>query len=49
MTLPCVAFGAAAPKDWARLAGAGADFVAVTLDLDLAAGRAALEEAMARG
>jgi len=48
MTLPCVAFGAAAPEDCARLAAAGADFVVVTLDLDLAACQAALEAATAR-
>ncbi|MHA1153450.1 MAG: thiamine phosphate synthase [Alphaproteobacteria bacterium] len=47
MTLPCVAFGAAAPEDCARLAAAGADFVAVAVapDLDLAACRTALETA----
>ncbi len=48
MTLPCVAFGAAAPEDCARLAAAGADFVVVTLDLDLSACQAALEAATAR-
>jgi thiamine-phosphate pyrophosphorylase len=45
MQLPCVAFGAAAPEDCARLATAGADFVAVTPELDLAACQAALETA----
>ena len=45
MNLPCVAFGAAAPGDCARLAAAGADFVAATPDLDLASCRAALEAA----
>ncbi len=48
MTLPCVAFGAAAPEDCARLAAAGADFVVATPELDLAACRTALQEAMAR-
>ncbi len=43
MTLPCVAFGAAEPKDCARLAVAGADFVAVGPEMDLAACQAALE------
>ncbi len=45
MTLPCVGFGAAAPEDCARLASAGADFVVVTPDLDLAACRVAMGEA----
>ena len=47
MTLPCVAFGAAAPEDCARLAAAGADFVAVAMapGLDLAACQTALEAA----
>ncbi len=45
MTLPCVAFGAASPEDGARLADAGADFVAVPPELDLAACRAALGKA----
>jgi thiamine-phosphate pyrophosphorylase len=45
MLLPCVAFGAAAAEDCARLATAGADFVAVTPELDLAACQAALETA----
>ncbi len=44
MTLPCVAFGAASPEDCARLAGAGADFVVVTPELDLGACQTALEE-----
>ncbi len=44
MTLPCVAFGAAAPGDCALLAGAGADFVVTTPDQDLAACRAALNQ-----
>ena len=48
MTLPCVAFGAAAPEDCARLAAAGADFVVATPELDLAACRTALQEASAR-
>ncbi len=48
MTLPCVAFGAAAPVDCARLATAGADFVVVTPDLDLGACQTALEQATAR-
>ena len=48
MTLPCVAFGAAAPVDCARLAAAGADFVVVTPDLDLDACQTALEKATAR-
>jgi thiamine-phosphate pyrophosphorylase len=48
MALPCVAFGAAGPEDCARLATAGADFVAVTPDMDLAACQAALEEAAAQ-
>ncbi len=48
MTLPCVAFGAAAPEDCARLAAAGADFVVVTPDLDLDACQTALEKATAR-
>ncbi len=47
MTLPCVAFGAAAPEDCARLA-AGADFVVVTPELDLSACQAALEAATTR-
>jgi thiamine-phosphate pyrophosphorylase len=47
MALPCVAFGAAGPEDCASLATAGADFVAVTPDMDLAACQAALEEAAA--
>ncbi len=47
MTLPCVAFGAAAPEDCARLAAAGADFVVVTPELDLGACQAALEAATA--
>ncbi len=42
MTLPCVAFGAASPEDCAQLTGAGADFVAVPPELDLAACRAAM-------
>jgi thiamine-phosphate pyrophosphorylase len=42
MQQPCIAFGAAAPADCARLATAGADFVAVTPELDLAACQAAL-------
>jgi thiamine-phosphate pyrophosphorylase len=45
MTLPSVAFGAATPEDCARLAAAGADFVAVTPDLDLAACQAAIIQA----
>ena len=45
MNLPCVAFGAAGPEDCARLATAGADFVAVTPELDLAACQMALKEA----
>ncbi len=47
MTLPCVAFGAAAPEDCARFATAGADFVAVAMapGLDLAACQTALEAA----
>jgi len=45
MTLPCVAFGAAGPEACARLAVAGADFVAVSPEMDLAACQAALEEA----
>jgi len=47
MTLPCVAFGAAAPEDCARLATAGADFVAVAMapGLDLAACQTALAAA----
>ena len=48
MHVPCVAFGAAAPEDCARLAAAGADFVVVTPDLDLSACQAALEAATAR-
>jgi thiamine-phosphate pyrophosphorylase len=44
MTLPSVAFGAAAPADCARLAAAGADFVAVSPAMDLAACQAALEQ-----
>ncbi len=48
MTLPCVAFGAAAPEDCARLAAAGADFIVVTPDLDLSTCQAALEAATAR-
>ena len=44
MTLPCVAFGAAAPGDCALLAGAGADFVVTTPDQDLAACRVALNQ-----
>ena len=44
MTLPSVAFGVAAPADCARLAAAGADFVAVSPALDLAACQAALEQ-----
>ncbi len=48
MTLPCVAFGAAAPEDCARLAAAGADFVVVTPELDLSACQAALATAPAR-
>jgi thiamine-phosphate pyrophosphorylase len=48
MTLPCAAFGAAAPEDCARLARAGADFVAVTPELNLAACQAALEAAPER-
>lgn len=46
MTLPCVGFGAAAPEDCARLARAGADFVVVTPELDLAACRAACRAAL---
>lgn len=45
MTLPCVAFGAADARDCARLAAAGADFVAVGPGMDLAACRKALETA----
>ena len=48
MTLPCVAFGAAAPDDCARLAAAGADFIVVAPELDLSACQAALEAATAR-
>lgn len=48
MTLPCVAFGAAAPEDAARLVSAGADFAGTTLDMDLAACEAALKAAAAR-
>ena len=44
MTLPCVAFGAAAPGDCALLAGAGVDFVVVHPGMDLAACRAALNQ-----
>ena len=47
MTLPCVAFGAVAPEDCARLAAAGADFVVVTPDLDLDACQTALAAATA--
>jgi thiamine-phosphate pyrophosphorylase len=46
MALPCVAFGAATPADCADLATAGADFVAVTPDMDLAACRAACRAAL---
>jgi thiamine-phosphate pyrophosphorylase len=48
LTLPCVAFGAAAPEDVARLVTAGADFVGATLDMDLAACETALETAAAQ-
>ena len=47
MTLPCVAFGAVAPEDCARLAAAGAAFVVVTPDLDLDACQTALAAATA--
>jgi thiamine-phosphate pyrophosphorylase len=45
MTLPCVVFGAAGPEDCARFAAAGADFVAVSPEMDLAACQATLEQA----
>jgi thiamine-phosphate pyrophosphorylase len=48
MNLPCVAFSAADSEDCARLASAGADFVAVGPNLDLGACQAALEKAAAR-
>jgi len=48
LTLPCVAFGAATPEDIAGLVTAGADFVGVTLDMDLPACAQALKAATAK-